>query len=345
MLRRMLKAMVKKYGWKFLIYGGIGKLISLTIFVGLLGHWYGGLLNNEEAVATIYLIPGSTTEEMLAEVDSAVSRAGGHGDRIARVLWVRGWGDRLKPGKYELGGNLTIGEAANTLVTGERGDVRVVVPSSRDLAVIAGKIAMPIYADSLEILRLIEPDSIRWQIIPNTYNMYWETNAEVAVERLLKESKKWWTEDRIAKAKAQGLTPEEAVILASIVQAETKSLSEAPTVAGLYLNRLKIGQALQADPTVIYAVGDASIRRVLREHLVFESPYNTYLHTGLPPGTIRTPEPTFIEAVLNAEVHDYLFMCAEPGRTGKHSFAVNFNQHKRNARKFQRWLNSENIYR
>ena len=345
MLIRMMKGMVKKYGWKFLIYGGIGKLISLTIFVGILGHWYGGLLKNEEAVAAIYLTPGSSIEEMLAEVDSAVSKAGGHGDRLARVLWVRGWDNRLKPGKYELNGSLSIGEAAKKLVTGERFEVKVVVPSSRELEIIAGKIASPIYADSVEVLRLIEPDSIRWQIIPNTYNMYWETDAEGAVDRLLKESAKWWTEERVSKANAQGLTPEEAVIVASIVQAETKSLSEAPTVAGLYLNRLRKGQALQADPTVIYAVGDAAIRRVLREHLSFESPYNTYIHTGLPPGTIRTPEPTFIEAVLNAEEHGYLYMCAEPGRTGKHSFATNFRQHKRNARAFQRWLDSEGIYK
>jgi len=344
MLIRMMKGMVKKYGWKFLIFGGIGKLISLTIFVGILGHWYGGLLNNEEGVATIYLTPGSTTEEMLAEVDSAVTRAGGHGDRLARLLWVRGWDERLKVGKYELRGSLSIGEAAEMLVTGKRIEVKVVVPSSRDLSIIAGRIASPIYADSAEILKLIEPDSIRWQIIPNTYNMYWETDAEGSVDRLLKESAKWWTEERIAKAKSKGLTPEEAVILASIVQAETKTLSEAPIVAGLYLNRLEIGQALQADPTVIYAVGDATIRRVLREHLSFESPYNTYMHTGLPPGTIRTPEPTFIEAVLNAKEHNYLYMCAEPGRTGKHSFAVKFKVHQRNARKFQRWLNSENIY-
>ena len=135
------------------------------------------------------------------------------------------------------------------------------------------------------------------------------------------------------------------MILASIVQSETKDLGEAPTVAGLYLNRLRRGQKLQADPTVVYAVGDFTIRRVLNEHLEYDSPYNTYMYKGLPPGTIMTPEPTFIESVLNAEDHNYLYMCAEPGGTNRHVFAKRHSQHVRNAKKFQKWLNSQNIYR
>ena len=340
-----IKGLVKKYGWKFLIIGGVGKLISFTSVLVILGHWYGGLLSEEGAQAEIYLYPEYSLEQNLDAIEEAIDEAGGHGDRVRRVIWARGWNERLKPGKYILSGDLSIGEAASKLATGARESVKVVVPASRDLAVVAGRLSAPIAADSAEVLALISPDSIRWQIIPNTYEMWWETDAEGALARLQKESAKWWNEERVGLAAAQGLTPEEAVILASIVQAETAAPSEAPTVAGLYLNRLKKGMLLQADPTLIYAVGDPSIRRVLNEHIEIESPYNTYKYVGLPPGTIRTPEPTYIEAVLNAEDHKYIYMCAEPGGTGKHSFAVSFRDHKRNARRYQRWLNSERIYR
>ncbi|MFB1018729.1 MAG: endolytic transglycosylase MltG, partial [Flavobacteriales bacterium] len=177
------------------------------------------------------------------------------------------------------------------------------------------------------------------------YEMWWETEAEEAILRLTKESAIWWNPERLEKAKNKDLSAEEAVILASIVQAETSNISEAPIVAGLYLNRLKIGQALQADPTLIYAWDDISITRVLNKHKEIDSPYNTYTHTGLPPGTIRTPEPTYIDAVLNATEHDYLYMCAEPEGTGKHVFERRYRDHLRNARKYQKWLNKQNIYR
>ena len=264
---------------------------------------------------------------------------------ISNSMWLRGWDERIKPGKYTIDDKITMGETAEMLATGRRVDVKVIVPSHREIDVVAGKIASYTAADSSEVLELIKQDSVRWKIIPNTYNMWWETDAEGAVERLLKESDLWWTEHRMAKADMQGLTIEEAVILASIVQSETNDLSEAPTVAGLYLNRLRKGQLLQADPTVVYALGDYTVRRVLKEHLEIESPYNTYLNKGLPPGTIMTPEPSFIESVLNAEEHDYLYMCAEPGGTNKHVFAKRYRDHVRNARRFQKWLNSQNIYK
>ena len=339
-MKQYIEKLVKKYGWKFLIIGGIGKLISFTTFVVVLGHWFGGLLPEEDSVATIYIYPESTLEEKVEAVRVGVNEAGGHGDRICRVLWARGWDERLKPGKYSLEGTLSVGEAAEKLAVGSRESVRVIVPSSRYVDKVAGRLASTIAADSAEVYALIQPDSIRWQIIPNTYELWWETDAEGALVRMLKESDRWWTEERRALADMQGLTIEEAVILASIVQSETKNISEAPTVAGLYLNRIRKGMLLQADPTVVYAAGDFTITRVLNEHLEIESPYNTYIHAGLPPGTIMIPEPHFIESVLNAEVHDYLYMCAKPGETGTHQFAKTFREHKRNARKYHRWLDA-----
>lgn len=335
------KKLVKKYGWRFLILGGIGKLISLTCVVGIYGHWFASIIPEDAEPIEVFIHPDLV---YIDQITSAVNEGGGAGERLGRLIWVRDWEERVKPGKYIVEPGASISETAKMFAIGDREAVRVVVPAARDLAVVAGKIAAPIAADSAEVLAIISPDSIRWQIIPNTYEMWWETDAEKAVARLRSESSKWWNESRLAKARSKGLSAEEAVILASIVQAETANKSEAPTVAGLYLNRLNRGQLLQADPTLIYAIGDPTIRRVLDVHKEIDSPYNTYKHTGLPPGTIRTPEPTYIDAVLNAEEHKYLYMCAEPGGSNKHVFAKTYSEHKRNARKYHRWLNKQRIY-
>jgi len=341
----MLKKYIKKYGLPLVIIGGLGKLTSIICVFGIYGHWFSTMLPEKSGNITIYLDPENTAEEHLLILEEEVKKYDGHGERLSRVLYWRGWSERIVPGKYEINEGESIGDVAHKLATGDREFVRVTVPAGRDLDVIAGKIATRIAADSVEVLNLISPDSIRWQIIPNTYEMWWETDSERAINRLIKESKIWWNADRLEKAKSKGISAEEAVILASIVQAETAVLSEAPIVAGLYLNRLGIGQLLQADPTLIYAWDDDSITRVLDIHKEIDSPYNTYKNTGLPPGTIRVPEPSYIDAVLNATEHDYLYMCAEPGGTGKHSFARKYREHLRNARKYQKWLNKQHIYR
>ena len=341
----MLKKYIKKYGLPLVIIGGLGKLTSIICVFGIYGHWFGTMLPDNSENITIYLDPENTLEEHQLIIEEEIVKFGGHGERLTRVLYWRGWSERIVPGKYEIRDGETIGEVAHKLATGDRKSVRVVVPAGRDLEVIAGKIALRIVADSVDVLNLIRPDSMRWQMIPNTYEMWWETDAEGAIKRIIKESQIWWTAERLEKAKNLDLSAEETVILASIVQAETSALSEAPIVAGLYLNRLKIGQALQADPTLIYAWEDVSITRVLDIHKEIDSPYNTYKNTGLPPGTIRTPEPTFIDAVLNPSEHDYLYMCAEPGGTGKHVFENKYRDHLKNARKYQKWLNKNRIYR
>jgi len=164
-------------------------------------------------------------------------------------------------------------------------------------------------------------------------------------DRLRSESRNWWTADRLKQAWSLGLTQREVVTLASIVQEETATVEEAPRVAGLYLNRLKKKMLLQADPTLKFALGDWTIRRLLDEDKKIASPYNTYRNPGLPPGPIRIPEPTYLEAVLQAEQHNYLYMCAKPDGSGTHAFARNYAQHLRNAREYQTMLNRQRIYR
>jgi UPF0755 protein len=189
----------------------------------------------------------------------------------------------------------------------------------------------------------LTPETAVCLFIPNTYEVYWTMNAEQFVARMKKEHTRFWNEERRAKARAQGLTPEEVVTLASIVDEETNKNDEKPMVAGLYLNRLKRGMLLQADPTVKYAHGKFDLRRILLVHLTIDSPYNTYKYAGLPPGPIRIPSMAAIESVLNPAKHNYLYMCAKEDFSGYHNFASTLSQHNANARRYQQALNQRGI--
>ena len=180
--------------------------------------------------------------------------------------------------------------------------------------------------------------------IPNTYEVYWNTSAEEFVKRMAREYKAFWTEQRKAQAKALNLTQSEVSILASIVQAEqSEHRDERAQVAGLYINRIKKKMRLQSDPTLIYATGDFSIKRVLNKHMQLDSPYNTYMYAGLPPGPINLPEISSIDAVLDYEKHDYIYMCAKADFSGYHNFSRSFFQHNAYAKAYRNELNRRKI--
>jgi UPF0755 protein len=187
------------------------------------------------------------------------------------------------------------------------------------------------------------PFTVFSMFIPNTYEFYWNTSAEQFFKRMNKEYEKFWNKNRETKAKEIGLTKFKVVILASIVEQETQRVDESPIVAGVYMNRLKKGMRLQADPTVIYAVGDFSIKRLFKRHLDYDSPYNTYLYKGLPPGPISLPSISSVDGVLNYEKHNYIFFCAKEDFSGYHNFASTFSQHSIYARNYQRALNNRRI--
>lgn len=263
--------------------------------------------------------------------------------QMEQALQLRGWSAR--PGRYVFRGDETGGDVARRVASGEREAVRVVVPAHRDLGVIAASIAGPLWVDSAAVDAVLRSDSMGWQIRPNSYDLYWEASAADVLKRLVHESNRWWTDARKAQAAAWGITPMEAVTLASIVQEESAQLSEAKTIAGLYLNRLRRGMPLQADPTLKFALGDWGIRRLLDNDKQVDSPYNTYLHVGLPPGPIRIPESAYVDAVLQAETHEYLFMCARPDDSGLHAFATRYAEHQRNAIAYRNMLNRRGVYR
>jgi UPF0755 protein len=266
--------------------------------------------------------------------------------------------DLVVSGKYTLTDDMSLNTLIDHLRAGNgEEEVNVTFNSARTLEEIAGDVANYIEADSIDLVVAMtsnemaakfgfDPTSFKTMFFPDTYRMEWDTDAEEFISRMASEYKTFWTGERKSKARSLGLSQSEVTTLASIVQAEQQLHSEErKTIAGLYLNRLNRGMKLQSDPTVVYALGDFSINRVLTKHLQVDSPYNTYKYAGLPPGPINIPYKQSIDAVLNADEHNYLYMCAKDDFSGYHAFATNLSQHNRNARAFQRALNERGIYR
>jgi UPF0755 protein len=204
---------------------------------------------------------------------------------------------------------------------------------------------MKFVMDSVYIRKFgFEEETIISMFIPNTYEVWWNTSPENLFDRMYREYENFWTEARKEKARNLGLNQVEVSTLASIVQAETQKSDERARVAGVYMNRLRIRMPLQADPTLVFAIGDFSIKRVLNVHKEIESPYNTYKYAGLPPGPINLPEISALDAVLNYEDHQYLYFCAKDDFSGYHAFATNLTDHMNNARRYQNALNKAKIY-
>ena len=240
-------------------------------------------------------------------------------------------------------------QLCNMLNGGLQTPVKVTFNNIRDVAMLAGRIGEQIEADSIEIMNYLNDvanladlgftrQTIPAMFLPNTYEFYWNTNAAQFTEKMKKEYDKYWNEERLAQAKEVGLTPIQVSILASIVDKETNKTDEMAKIAGVYLNRLRNGWLLQADPTLVFAVGDFGLKRVLNIHKEVESPYNTYKYHGLPPGPICIPSLAAINSVLNAEKHNYYYFCAKDDFSGYHVFAKTLTEHNRNAEKYRRKL-------
>ena len=264
--------------------------------------------------------------------------------------------ESVKAGKYKFSKGDNNQSIINRLRSGNQEPVLVRLDGTATLAELCGKLAKQLEADSATFAAtFLNPDTIAARgfapetfaslFLGDTYDFYWNNSATHIIERMKKEYTAYWTTDKDNLATQLQLTREQVATLASIVKGETAMKAEAPKIAGLYLNRLKRGIPLQADPTVKFALGNPSIQRILYQDLSVDSPYNTYKYAGLPPGPISLPEPVYMDAVLQHENHDYIYMCAQPGNTGYHNFAVSGEQHMQNAAAYQRWLNERNILR
>jgi len=263
---------------------------------------------------------------------------------------------RVKPGRYRIKPGMSNRQMVRMLVSAIQAPVKVTFNNVRTPQQLAGKISHQIEADSLSIIRLFSnadtPDrygfkkeTLMSMFIPNTYEFYWDTNADGFFDKMKKNYDRFWTDERKAKAKAMELTTEEVSTLASIIDEESERNDERPRIAGVYINRLKKHMPLQADPTIKFALGDFSIHRIWSKYLDVKSPYNTYKNIGLPPGPINCPSISSIDAVLNYENHQYIYFCAKDDFSGYHVFAKTLAEHNRNAEAYQRALNKERIYK
>lgn len=284
--------------------------------------------------------------------------------RVKPFVWVatkKNYTNTIKPGKYHISEGLNNNQLVNLLRSGKQTVVKLSFNNQDTFEKLAGRIAEQIEADSISLLNALTNASFITEAgfnkntaigmyIPNTYEFYWNTSAEEFRNKMLNEYHKFWNTSRLKKAKNLNLSENEVIILASIVQKETASVNERPMVARLYLNRLKDKWPLQADPTIIFALkrklgNDVVIKRVLTKDLQIDSPYNTYINSGLPPGPIAMPDISAINAVLNPAIHEYYYMCASITTIGKHEFAKTLAQHNKNALKYQLWLTKQGVNR
>lgn len=273
---------------------------------------------------------------------------------LAKVMKYQ---ENVKEGRYLLKKEMTNREAIKILRGGMQAPVDITFNNVRLLEELPGKITQNIALDSSDYARYLldqavaekygfEEETFISMFLPNTYEVYWTVSAEDLTEKMHREYERFWNADgRKEKAEALGLTQVQVSTLASIVQAESQKYDEQPVIAGVYLNRLKRGIALQADPTLVFAVGDFSIKRVLNVHKEIDSPYNTYKYPGLPPGPINMPDIRAIDAVLNYKQHKYIYFCAKEDFSGYHNFAATLSEHERNRRKYQQALNEAGIYK
>ena len=264
------------------------------------------------------------------------------------------YADHIKTGRYEISPGMGALQVFRMLRGGMQEPVMVTVPNVRTMNQIAGRLSKALMCDSVELAEALSDDAvcraygftkatIPSMFVPNSYSMYWNISVEKLLQRMKQEYDVFWNTERKTKAASMKLTPDQVCTIASIVDEETNKTDEKPTIAGLYYNRYLKGMKLQADPTVKFALQDFGIRRILNSMLTTDSPYNTYMYAGLPPGPIRVPSQEGIDAVLNYEHHNYLYMCAKEDFSGYHNFAVTGTEHQANARRYAQALNARGI--
>ena len=263
--------------------------------------------------------------------------------------------ENIKIGAYKVKMNMSNYEMITMLRSGNQTPIKLTFTYARKIEDLAEKITAKLKMSKDDLLNYLNENINNYGefkitdiisiFLPDTYEVYWNISPEKLTNQMYSEYKKFWNEERLSKLDKINLNQKEAIVLASIVASESRMLDEADRIAGLYINRLNRNMRLQADPTLIFAANDFTIRRVLNKHKKIKSPYNTYIHRGLPPGPIRLASKKYIDAVLNYEKHNYIYMCAKEDFSGYHAFATNLSDHNRNAKKFQIALNMRKIYR
>ncbi len=345
----------------------IKKILVITVLLGAIGMgafaWYvydtaftgNTAFNNKEA--HVYIPSNATIDDVVEELQPLLRNT----ESFYTVADQKKYSSNVKPGHFIITKGMTNNDIINTLRS-RNIPISVKFNNQERIEDLAGHISKQIEADSISLLKAMRDPKFLKEVglddktalslyIPNTYEFYWNSSAETFRDRMKTEYERFWNESRTQKAKDLNLSKEQVMTLASIVQKETAKVDERPKVAGVYVNRLKVGMLLQADPTVIYALkresGDYNqiIKRVLYKDLELDSPYNTYKYAGLPPGPITMPDISSIDAVLNYEKHNYYYFVADVTNFGYHKFAKSLAQHNVNKAEYVRWVNSQGLNR
>jgi UPF0755 protein len=328
-------------------------IFSIAVFIGY-GLFQGPKVKIHGTRSVIFIPEGSTYRGAMDSVEKHLTV------RSVKIFkWLaekKHYPQHVKPGRYVFISDLSYNTLLNTLRSGRQTPVKITFNNVRTLNELAGKAGGKIEADSAAIIDFLSDQSnynsdgftkenVISVFIPDTYEFFWNTSPKGFYSRMLSEYRKFWNSERQGKAKEKNLDPVEVSILASIIDDEVAKPGEKPRIAGVYLNRLHRGIPLQACPTIKFALNDFTMTRVLRKYLEVDSPYNTYKHNGFPPGPIGCPSVESIDAVLNAEKHDYLFFAAKADFSGYHNFSRTLSEHNRYAALYQKELNKRRIYR
>ena len=302
-----------------------------------------------EDVRYVYIYPGQTETDVRHQLaEQGVRRMAGF------ILLDKTLGYKVRPGRYAVRKADNMLSLFRRLRNGQQEPVNLTIPTVRTMDRLSGYLSQHLMLDSAQVIQAFTDEAFLAQyayttqtlpalFIPNTYQVYWTVTLDDFMQRMQHENQAFWNGERDNKAKALNMSHEEVVTLASIIDEETANNGEKPMVAGMYINRLHQQMPLQADPTVKFAIGDFSLRRIYQKHLTIDSPYNTYRNTGLPPGPIRIASIAGIDAVINYVHHDYLYMCAKEDFSGTHNFARTYSEHLQNARRYTQALNQRNI--
>lgn len=334
-------------------------LIGIFLIIGATGvgmAYYYFLYPQFHPQKTVYIyVDRDDTADSIYNKVKTIGRANNFTgfDLMARY---RDYSKKLHTGRYAIQPGDNVYHVFSRLSRGYQAPINLTIGSVRTLDRLARSVGKQLMVDSTEIASQLfdslyqqslgyAPQTMACLFIPETYEVYWDMSVNDFYERMKKEHAKFWNEERLNKAKSIGMTPEEVCTLASIVEEETNNSEDKRMVAGLYINRLHAGMPLQADPTVKFALQDFGLRRISNEHLRIQSPYNTYVNTGLPPGPIRIPSTKGIDSVLNYARHNYIYMCAKEDFSGTHNFAANYTEHMANARKYWKALNERKIFK
>ncbi len=328
-------------GTVLIVFAALAAWSFFATFSTVSGHHY------------IYVDKDDTQDSIVQKLKQTARPAQLAGLRMACTL--SGYGKHVRPGRYETGDGISAFTLFRKLRNGRQTPVQLTIPNVRTMDDLAGRLAKNLAADSTQFAQAFHDEklcesfgydtaTVACLFIPNTYEVFWDITPKGLLTRMQKESRAFWTDKRRAQAQAAGLTEQEVITLASIVDQETANDAEKPMVAGMYLNRLHQGMKLQADPTVKFALRQFGLRRIMHNHLTADSPYNTYKYAGLPPGPIAIPAMSSIEAVLNFARHDYIYMCAKEDFSGTHNFATTYEEHLENAARYAKALNERNIH-